>query len=220
MRIIDITPRIGPALAVFPGDVKFQRHVAMDMRRGDHLTLSSITATLHLGAHADAPNHYHADGTDIAQRDLSYYIGRCQVVHFLDLPKNGRVTRDQWGDRKVEAPRVLFRTSSFPDPNHWEPGFASICPDLVQTLAMQGVRLIGIDTPSIDPGESKKMESHHVIRSHDMAILEGLVLDHVSEGMYSLIALPLPIEGGDASPVRAVLLENPWLFTADTRGDS
>ena len=72
---------------------------------------------------------------------------------------------------------------------------------------MQGVRLVGIDTPSIDPQNSKTMDAHKAVLAADMRILEGLVLDDVPEGRYELIALPLPIVGADASPIRAILRE-------------
>jgi arylformamidase len=67
------------------------------------------------------------------------------------------------------------------------------------------VRLVGIDTPSVDLFDSKDLPTHHTILRHDMVILEGLVLHAVPEGVYELIALPLPLVGFDASPVRAVL---------------
>ena len=53
------------------------------------------------------------------------------------------------------------------------------------------------------------MDAHKAVLKADMRILEGLVLDSVPEGRYELIALPLPIAGGDASPVRAILRELP-----------
>jgi arylformamidase len=71
------------------------------------------------------------------------------------------------------------------------------------------VRLIGVDTPSVDPFESKELPAHHTFFKLDMAILEGLVLDGVAEGCYELIALPLPLVGFDASPVRAILRNLP-----------
>ena len=64
---------------------------------------------------------------------------------------------------------------------------------------------IGIDTPSVDPGSSQTLEAHQSIAKNNMAILEGLDLSAVTEGLYELIALPLKLKGADASPVRAVL---------------
>jgi arylformamidase len=101
---------------------------------------------------------------------------------------------------------VLFKTRSFPNPDRWTSDFASLSPELIEKLAGQGVRLVGIDTPSIDPAEDKALESHQAVLRNDMAILEGIVLDDVAEGEYQLVALPLRIAGADASPVRAVLL--------------
>ena len=100
---------------------------------------------------------------------------------------------------------MLFRTGTFPDPRRWNDDFASLSPSLVEILRERGVVLIGIDTPSVDPFESKALEAHQSFARNDMAILEGLVLDGVAEGEYELIALPLRIRGADASPVRAVL---------------
>ena len=107
----------------------------------------------------------------------------------------------------IAAPRVLFRTGSYPDPTHFNADFCSLSPALIEKLAGEGVRLVGIDTPSIDPADSKDLPSHAMVAAHDLAILEGIVLDHVDDGVYTLVALPLRLEGADASPVRAILLD-------------
>jgi arylformamidase len=100
---------------------------------------------------------------------------------------------------------VLLVTGTFPDPRHWNEDFAALEPDLVDALHALGVRLVGIDTPSVDLFSSKDLPAHKRFLAHDMAILEGLVLKDVPQGLYELIALPLKLEGFDASPVRAVL---------------
>ena len=94
---------------------------------------------------------------------------------------------------------MLFRTGSFPDPLVWRSDYNSLSPDLVHALSGQGVCLVGIDTPSVDPDDSKQLESHNAILQHDLAILEGLRLDDVPDGEYSLIALPLKIADADVS---------------------
>jgi len=200
--LIDISPTISPRLAVFPGDTPFSREVLMSFEQKHHLTLSSITTTVHLGAHTDAPIHYSADGQDMAERELDYYIGQCQVIT-VDR-RAGVITKESLSTQ-ITQQRVLFRTLSFPDPNHWNDDFCSVSSELIEELAKTGVKLIGIDTPSIDHATSKELAAHQAIARNDMAILEGIVLDHVSDGIYELIALPLKIKGADASPVRAVL---------------
>jgi arylformamidase len=106
----------------------------------------------------------------------------------------------------VVAPRVLFKTGSFPNPDVWSGDFNSLSPELIEQLARSGVRLVGIDTPSIDPADDTELRSHAAVYRHDLCVLEGLVLDEVAPGRYTLVALPLKLAGADAAPVRAVLL--------------
>ena len=210
-KLYDISPVISERIGVFPGDVSFRRNVSLDFKTGDNLVLSSIQTTLHLGAHTDGPSHYSSTGMGIGERDPWIYMGRCLVLH-AKANRGGRVGRQHlasaWQTAKEwPAERILVRTESFPNPEKWNSDFCSFDPSLIEEWAHAGVKLIGIDTPSIDPESSKGLESHQVVAKHNMAILEGVVLTAVPEGLYTLIALPLKIEGADAAPVRAVLIE-------------
>jgi len=201
--LYDISPPITPELAVWPGDTPPTREVLLDLARGDSVTLSTLHATVHLGAHADAPSHYGRTAPAIGQRPLERYLGPCQVVR-VPVARGSRVTpADLQGP--LQAPRVLLATGSYPDPARFNQDFAALSPELVDRLHEQGVVLIGIDTPSVDLFASKDLPAHQRCLAHDLAILEGLVLEQVPEGLYELIALPLRLEGFDASPVRAVL---------------
>lgn len=204
MTLIDISPIVDEAIAVWPGDTPYVRTINTDMTAGENLTLSDIRTTVHVGAHADSPSHYVETGQDIASRKLDYYIGACVVLHVDDVRGRRIMPYDLHG-KDITAARVLLRTGTFPDPRAWNDDFASLSPELVDFLHERGVITIGIDTPSVDPMESKALEAHHALAQHDMANLEGLVLDHVAEGTYELIALPLRLAGADGSPVRAVL---------------
>lgn len=205
-QIFDISPLISARLAVFPGDQAFQRDVALSIDRGDHLTLSSIRTTLHIGAHADAPCHY-GQGVGIGERPLQPYIGPCQVVRATAKPGSRIGLKDLSVRGPWTCPRILVATGSFPNPNSWNSDFCSFEPELLEQWGQAGVRLVGIDTPSIDPESSKALESHQVIHRYDMSVLEGLVLDHVPDGMYFLSALPIKISEADAAPVRAALIQ-------------
>ena len=169
MKIIDISPAISKDIAVFPGDVAFSRNVSMDFPR-HHLALSSITTTLHLGAHADSSSHYHAKGVGIDQRPLERFLGNCQVVE-VKAPRGARILPEHVSE-KIEAKRVLFKTGSFPDPNRWNDDFNSLSPELVHFLSDQGVVTVGIDTPSVDPSDSKALESHQALYERDLAVLD------------------------------------------------
>jgi len=202
-RILDISPLISERIAVWPGDVPFSRLVGCAMEQGDNLDLSSITTTLHLGAHADAPSHYVREGSGMADVALSPYIGPCQVMH-IALPRGARIQPTDIGE--IRAPRVLFRTDSFPDPDHFNSDFNSLSPELIEHLHDQGCVLVGLDTPSVDPFESTALESHQALARTGLRNLEGLALDQVAPGLYTLVALPLKLGGADGSPVRAILM--------------
>lgn len=205
-QIIDISPVISPEIAVYPGDTPFSEEFTLDMKKGDNLTLSSITTSVHVGAHTDAPNHYALDGQSIEKRRLEIYMGSAQVIEVKCQP-NSRIQVRDIEHAPIQAPRILFKTGSFPNPNRWNSDFVSLSPELVNYLGDKKVILVGIDTPSVDPAEDKILESHTAIFKNDMAILEGIVLEDVAEGIYELIALPLKIAGADATPVRAILLK-------------
>jgi arylformamidase len=206
-EIIDISPLVSEKIAVYPGDTAFSRKVALDINSGANITLSSITTSVHVGAHADAPNHYARSGSDIASRSLDFYYGPCQVIK-VQIGPYERILPAHLNGQEILAPRVLFRTEtfSFLDPK-WNGRYASLSAQLVHWLADQNVRLVGIDTPSIDLDDDTVLLSHAAIAARDMAILEGLDLSKVSDGLYELIALPLKLSGADASPVRAALIK-------------
>jgi arylformamidase len=203
-RLIDISPTVSARSAVWPGDVPFGREVSLSIAGGDNLDLSAIRTTVHIGAHADAPGHYRAGGAGIDECPLEPYYGPCQVME-VSLPPGERL-RPEDLPGEIEAPRLLIRTGSFPDPERFVEDFNSLSPELVDRAAERGVVLLGLDTPSVDPFHDKGLEAHQALARHDMANLEGLALEGVAPGLYTLIALPLRLEGADASPVRAVLV--------------
>ncbi len=201
--IYDISPPISDSIAVFPGDTPPTREVLMDMHKGDAITLSTLRSTVHVGAHADAPSHYGADAPTIDQVDLHRYVGPCQVVRVA--ASRGALLSPDAIHAEITEPRVLFATGTYPDPGTFNTDFAGLSPGLVDWLAERGVNLAGVDTPSVDPADSKDLPAHKAFLKNDMYILEGLVLSDVPEGLYELIALPLKLVGFDASPIRAVL---------------
>lgn len=205
-QLIDISPRISPRTAVWTGDTPFSQEFLCRFDQGANLDLSTIKTTVHIGAHTDAPSHYRADGITMEKRELDYYYGECQVIT-VSVARGERIYPNDL-HTEIRAPRLLFRTNSFPDPERFTTDFCSLSPELIQHAHQKGVVLMGVDTPSVDPYSSKKLEAHNAIAVCDMAILEGVVLRDVTDGVYTLIAFPLKIEGADASPVRAVLVKD------------
>lgn len=219
--IIDISPVISPRLAVFPGDTPFSRDVLLDMKRGDHITLSTIRGTVHLGAHADAASHYSRDGATMERMPLELFLGPCRVIRTAAARADGshdgagdsaraaapraRVGIADLANAPIDRPRILLATASVADPDRWNERFLGLEPSLVDHLADRGVRLIGVDTPSVDTADSKDLPAHARCRERGVSIVEGLRLDSVAPGLYEFIGLPLKLEGCDGSPIRAVL---------------
>lgn len=201
-RLIDLSPPLSARLAVWPGDVPFSRDVTS---HADGTTFSSISTTLHLGSHADAPLHMVTGARPIDAIPLETWVGPCQVVE-ARVASRGRVRLEDLAEPPA-APRLLVKTGTYPDRERFSKDFAGLDASLAAELAARGVVLVGIDTPSVDPYEDGAFEAHRALVRSGVAWLEGLVLAHVLPGHYDLVALPLRIEGGDGSPVRAVLVE-------------
>ncbi|SAL27927.1 cyclase family protein [Caballeronia choica] len=200
----DISPPIQPATPVWPGDTPVGVERVWRMEAGSPVNVARLTLSPHTGAHADAPLHYDAEGAPIGEVALDTYLGPCRVIHCIGATPV--VTPEQVAALLSDVPpRVLLRTYAQAPLDAWDPDFCAVAPETVDLLSASGVRLIGIDTPSLDPQDSKTMDAHKRIRAHRMAILEGLVLDAIAPGDYELIALPLKFVTLDASPVRAVL---------------
>jgi arylformamidase len=205
-RLWDISPPVSASSPVFPGDTAFDLRWTWQVGPECPVNVSTLTMSPHTGAHADAPLHYDAEGVPIGTLDLAPYLGRCRVIHAI-----GCGPLIEW--RHLEhalhelPPRVLVRTYERAPLDRFDDALTAYAPDTVERLAALGVKLIGIDTASIDPADSKSLASHQVIRQRGLRVLENLVLDEVPEGDYELIALPLKLVTADASPVRAVLRE-------------
>jgi arylformamidase len=206
-RLWDISPAVHAASPVFPGDAAFSQEWAARIGPDCPVNVSTLRLSPHTGAHADAPLHYDDQGAAVGELDLAPYLGRCRVIHAI-----GRGPLIGWAHiqhRLAELPpRVLVRTYAR-SPAGWDPLLTAYAPQTLERLADLGVTLIGIDTASIDPAQSKSLPSHQVIRRRGLRVLENLWLDEVPEGDYELIALPLKLVAADASPVRAVLRELP-----------
>lgn len=202
-KLYDISPVVSERTALFPGDQPFERTLQCQLKNGDSVNLSSIRLSPHTGAHADAPFHYDEKGVTIDSVELEPYLGECVVV---TVTGQSLIEPKHWENAvPTRAKRVLFRTLSQPDPNLFPIAFSAFAPESIDALGKRGVILVGIDTPSIDPADSKALPSHRAIFRWGMRNLECLWLNDVPDGTYELIALPLKLGGCDSSPVRAIL---------------
>ncbi|WP_428647836.1 arylformamidase [Roseibium sp.] len=202
--ILDITPPLRAGMAVFPGDAPYQAAKTSEISDDCPVNVGEFSMSCHCGAHADAPFHYDSNGLAVDELDLADFIGPARVIdargpealcpayllapHVRDCP-----------------PRLLLRLADRTDPMVWPEGFRALAPETMSLLADCGVKLIGVDVPSVDPETSTELPSHGIARFRDLRILENLDLSAVEPGDYELIALPMKLEGLDAAPVRAIL---------------
>ena len=199
----DISPAVHAGTPVFPGDTPYRQQWCATIAPGCPVNVSAITLSPHVGAHADAPLHYDAGGAAIGELPLAPFLGPCRVVHAI-----GCGPLIEWRHLAHALadlpPRLLVRTCA-KAPTQWDAQLTGYAPGTIERLADLSVLLVGIDSASIDPADSKTLDSHQVVRRRGLRVLENLVLDAVPEGDYELIALPLRLTTADASPVRAVL---------------
>jgi len=207
-KLWDISPAVAPDSPLFPGDTAYSQQWTATIAPGCTVNLSAITMSPHIGAHADAPLHYGAGAATIGQVDLAPYLGPCRVIHAIGCGPLVRPEHLAHALTQDLPPRVLVRTC-VKAPTAWSPEFSAFAPETIATLAALGVLLVGIDSQSVDPADSKTLDSHHTLLRLNLRVLENLVLDDVPAGDYELIALPLKLTLADASPVRAVLRELP-----------
>ncbi len=204
MQIFDISRTLEEGMAVWPGDPEFRRKPAASIRDGDAANVLAIHMGTHTGTHIDAPLHVADSGMDAAGIPLRHFIGPARVV-----PVSGGISVAaaelsllDW--KGVE--RVLFKTRSGSLPeNVFDPDYVWLAEDAAQFLAGMGLLLVGTDAPSVDPFKSPDLPAHKTLIRGGVAILEGIRLDPVSPGDYSLVCLPLKLAGADGSPVRAIL---------------
>lgn len=207
-KIWDISPAINTQSPVFPGDTVYQQTWCATITPTCPVNVSAITLSPHIGAHADAPLHYDPAGQAIGEVGLEAFIGPCRVIHAIGC---GPLIEWQHIEHAVAAipERVLVRVYEHMPQTTFDNALPAFAPETIKRLADIGVKLIGIDSASIDPADSKPLLSHQVIRQRGLRVLENLLLDDVPEGDYELIALPLKLTTADASPVRAILRELP-----------
>ena len=193
LEILDISHPIGERSPVWPGDVPFSFRSTASLLEGSPYESTCFTMSAHLGTHADAPSHVLRDGASVGELSLHPYVGPARVVL---LPGSGEIGPAALPPRSIGVPRVLFRTN----------GTAFLSPLAAVRLAEKGAILVGTDASSIDPKDAEDLPVHRTLLSRGVALLEGLVLQHVEPGDYGLVAVPLAFESLDASPVRALLI--------------
>ncbi|EJQ44400.1 MULTISPECIES: arylformamidase [Bacillus] len=200
---IDISQPLNNDIATWPGDTPFSYEVSWSKEDSGSVNVGKLTMSIHTGTHIDAPFHFDNDGKKVLDLDIHVYVGAARVIDVSGLESIGKKELERFKLEGVE--RLLLRTSSHGKAQEFPEKIPYLRADIADFLSSKGIRLIGVDVPSVDPLDDKELAAHHQLFKHGIHILENVVLDHVADGDYELIALPLALTDADGSPVRAVI---------------
>jgi arylformamidase len=210
---IDVSAPIDPATTpVYPGNAPIKLDFALQLAKGDHVTLSSYTLGAHTGTHVDAPMHFIKGGASLDQIPLDRFIGPVRVIDCSPdalLIDAAELNKHAWHGAK----RIFFRTRN--SRNGWmtdakfHEDFTYVAPDAAQLLADAGIVLVGIDYLSIEKYASPDFKTHQTLLGKGIPVIEGLSLKDVQPGDYDLVLLPIRVMGHEAAPARAILRRRP-----------
>ena len=212
MKIWDISRTLSNDFAEWPGDEPFHYRLTREIAGGQSVNLGAITMSVHNGTHADAQLHFDPKGESIEKAPLDIYVGCATVVDltqtFLQSKEKHLITTEDLQPHAEEiaaTSRLLVKTGRWSDSTIFPNQIPVIAADIPAWLQKNGVKLFGLDLPSMDEIDSKSLQNHHALADAGIAIVESLVLSEVAPGIYNLAALPLKIAGGDGAPMRAIL---------------
>ena len=212
MKVWDISRTLSNDFAEWPGDEPFHYRVTKEIAKGATVNLGAVTMSIHNGTHADARFHFDSKGASIEKAPLEVYLGRTTVV---DLAQSFSQSREKHlitlEDLRLHAEdiaatsRLLVKTDRWSDSTVFPEQIPVIAADVPAWLQKNGVKLLGLDLPSMDEIDSKSLQNHHALARAGIAIVESLDLSNVAPGIYNFAGLPLKIDSADGAPMRAIL---------------
>ena len=212
MKIWDISRTLSNEFAEWPGDEPFHYRLTNEIAKGASVNLGAIRMSVHNGTHADARFHFDTNGEPIEKAPLDLYLGRVTVVDlsqsFSRLKEKHLITLEDLRPQAEEiaaTSRLLVKTGRWSDSTVFPEKIPVLAADVPVWLQKNGVKLLGVDLPSVDEIDSKSLQNHQALARTGIAIIESLDLSEVPAGVYNFAALPLKIAGADGAPVRAVL---------------
>jgi arylformamidase len=202
----DISIVVRPGIPEWPGDTAYSCRWTWSTSSGASVNVSALEMSPHVGTHADAPLHVRDGWPASDALTLDAFIGPAVVIGLEGVGSAVEV-----GALAARLPghveRLLLRTGRTIAAGSFPEAWPALTPACVRWLAGRGLRLLGVDAPSVDDRQSKILDTHRALFDVGASVLENLDLRGVPDGHYELIALPLRVAGLDAAPVRAVLVE-------------
>jgi len=207
MKIYDITAEISDNLPAF-GDERPEVITLAQLANGDAYNLTKLSMSAHTGTHADMPSHFIPGGTTCNEIALDYFYGIAKVIR---IAVDGHIRKADLVPLDIQARDIILLDtgqSAYMRQGVLRQDFIALTPEAAEYLVEKKIKTLGIDYLSVDPYDAVGFPVHTALLGNGIAILEGLVLENVPEGKYTLSALPLKIYSGDGSPVRAILVDD------------
>jgi arylformamidase len=202
--LYDISVAVRVGTPEWPGDAPFGCGWTTRIADGATVNLSSISGSPHVGTHADAPLHVHDDWPASDALPLVAFVGEALVLD-VSGSAGGMLPLSADDPRLAGVERLLLRTGHSIADGMFPAGWPVLAPLTAAALAARGLKLLGVDAPSVDERESRTLDVHRALFGGGSYVLENLDLRGIAEGRYELIAPPQRLVGLDAAPVRAVL---------------
>ena len=196
MKIYDISQEVF-GCQVYPGDPAPEKQVLCSMDKGDAYNLTAFSMCAHNGTHIDAPYHFLKEGKTVDDVDLEVFVGMAYIAEHQGTVSNedaSGIIKKARRQNPEAAKRILIK------------GLAEVSAEAAKVFAAEGILLLGNESQTVGP-EDAPMEVHQILLGADVALLEGICLSEISEGVYLLNAAPLNLSGTDGAPCRAVLID-------------
>ena len=201
----DISIPVSPGTPPWPGDTPFDCRWTWRIAEGASVNVSVASGSPHVGTHADAPLHV-TDGAPASELlPLAPFLGRAIVVAVDAATEELTIEAIERRSPRRRIERLLLRTGRSIADGTFPESWPAVTPDCARELLDRGLKLLGVDAPSVDARASTTLDVHRALFGGGAFVLENLDLRDVPDGEYELVALPQRVAGLDAAPVRAVL---------------
>lgn len=205
MPLIDVSVLVREGTPEWPGDTPYSCRWTWEMARGDSVNVSAFTSSPHVGTHADAPCHVRDGWAGAEALPLDAFVGRAVLVDVSHCSDALEVADLALPTSGITGGRLLLRTGRSIATGTFPRGWPVLSERATRALLESGLRLLGVDAPSVDARDSTSLPVHHLLFEGGASILESLDLRGVAPGTYELLAAPIRLDGLDAAPVRALL---------------
>jgi len=206
MNYLDISLTTCRGLIHWPTDKLIKIHKIQSIAKGHSANVTQIDMSVHTGTHIDAPIHFIKGGKAVDQLSLNKLLGKCYVydigrVDVIDVNILNKIVIPK------NVKKILFKTKNS---NLWRKKkfykkYVALTKDAAKWITKKRIDLVGIDYLSIQRFNERNNETHKILLSKGIIILEGLNLQNIKQGVYELIVLPIKIKDSDGAPARAIL---------------